>query len=267
MNSSDSISVLILNDGSAERELLRQYIHSHSDLGVVFECDDLETVKQRVADTSPTLIFLNSEKPGEAALKILDELSNASGLVLILVTGCQESVVRAFDSRALDCIQRPMNKERFDRAINRVREYLRRNEEAELGRWVHGVLKTTINRSERAPQNPATAFLERLTIKDGGRVIFVPTREIDYIEASGNYMAVHTGAKTHLVYETMGDMESQLDPGQFLRIHRSHIVNIRQIRELQPYFNGEYTVLLTTGAKLKISRSYRDRARVALGIA
>jgi two-component system LytT family response regulator len=267
MHTRNQIPVLILNDGSPEKELLRRYICSHQDLGIVHECDDLETAREKITASNPVLVFLNSEKPGQTVLKFLDELSTASGPLLILVTACHESAAKAFDSRVLDCLQKPMVKERFDRAIERVREHIRRDGEAELGRLVHGILESKIRESDEDPQRPDSGFLERLTIKEAGRVLFVPTSDIDYIEASGNYMAVLTGTKTHLVYETMAQMEAQLDPARFLRIHRSHIVNIGRIRELQPYFNGEYIVLLGNGTKLKISRSYRESARAALGLA
>lgn len=266
MYSSSTISVLILNDGSPDKELLREQISSHKDLKVVFECENPDTARQQIADRNPTVVFLNFENPGQELLKQFDELSGQSGPLVILVTGCHESVAQAFDLQVFDCLRKPLEKERFGRAIDRVREHLRRDEEAKLGRLVQGFLKSTVHDSDPAPEKPNGRFVERLTIKEGGRVIFVPVGDIDYIEASGNYMAVHTGAKKHLVYETMTQMECQLDPVRFLRIHRSHIVNIGRIRELQPYFNGEYVVLLSNGTKLKISRSFRDRARAALGI-
>ncbi len=111
----------------------------------------------------------------------------------------------------------------------------------------------------------APKHLERLVIKSGGRVFFLRTEEIDWIEAAGNYVRLHAGGEKHLLRETMSKLEAQLDPGKFLRIHRSTIVNLERIQELQPAFHGDYVVLLRDGTRLTLSRNYRDKLQEVLG--
>jgi two-component system LytT family response regulator len=262
-----AIPVSILSDGPADKDHLKRLISSHNDLEIVSECDDLETARNHIADSDPTLVVLNVGEPRQAGFELIDELSNASQPLLILVTASDDYVMRAVDSRTVGCLRKPIEKERFERAIERVREHIEQSRDAELGRWLQGVLRQMVAHDSRlATRESSSHFLERLTVKRGKRVLFVPTNEIDYIEASGNYVAVHSGGKNHLVYETMVHLENQLDPRRFLRIHRSHIVNVGRIRELQPDANGEYVAVLNTGAKLKIGRRYRNRTRTALGI-
>ena len=112
---------------------------------------------------------------------------------------------------------------------------------------------------------PNAQRLERFVIKSGGRVFFVRANEIDWIEAAGNYIKLHVGTETHLFRDTMNSIESQLDSDVFFRIHRSHIINIERVKELQPWFNGEYVVFLKNGTRLTLSRSYRDKLQERLG--
>jgi two-component system LytT family response regulator len=146
-----------------------------------------------------------------------------------------------------------------------VRRHLGQIEAAKLGESV----KRFLAGSPAAPDNPpgAKAFAERIVVRDSGRVYFVGVQEISWLEASGNYVALHVASgKTHLVHETMAAMEAKLDPALFVRIHRSTIVNVDRIKELQPHFNGEYVVLLKDDTKLKLSRSFLGKARAALGL-
>ena len=170
--------------------------------------------------------------------------------LVVFVTAFDTYALKAFDVHALDYLLKPFDRERFLQALARARQQLERATDGDLGaacwRWSSDL-------------EPAPPRLERFVIKSGGRVFFVRADEIDWIEAAGNYVKLHVGTDTHLFRETMNAVEAQLPPETFYRIHRCHIVNIERVKELQPWFNGEYVVFLRTGARLTLSRGYREK--------
>jgi len=207
----------------------------------------------------PAIVFLDIRMPRLNGVDLLDRLAGRSGELplIIFVTAYEEYAVRAFEAHALDYLLKPFDQERFDQTVARVRERIRQLEEARLGQNLRGLL---------AGQVPEKPFAERLVVREGGRIFFVGTPEIDWLEATGNYVTLHVAGKTHLIHETMSSMESRLDPSRFLRIHRSTMINVSRIREMTPHFNGEYIVALTDGTELKLSRSFAEKAKTALGI-
>ncbi len=175
---------------------------------------------------------------------------------VVFVTAYDRYALRAFDVHAVDYLLKPFDRERFQQALSRARQHLERHDAGELERR----LLELVQDLRSPPQRP-----ERFVIKSGGRVFFVRTDEIDWIEAAGNYVKLHVGAEAHLLRETMNALEAQLDPDVFFRIHRCHIVNIERVRELQPWFNGEYVVFLQNGARLTLSRGYREKLQDRIG--
>ena len=152
--------------------------------------------------------------------------------------------------RALDYLLKPFDRERFQEALQRARTYIQRDETGDIGRRLLALVK------DLRRDQPKT---DRLVVKSGGRLFFLRTDEIDWIEAAGNYVRLHVGPVSHLLRETMNAIESRLDPEKFFRIHRSRIVNMERIQEMQPWLNGEYAVLLRTGTRLTLSRGYREK--------
>jgi two-component system LytT family response regulator len=170
----------------------------------------------------------------------------------VFVTAYDEYALRAFEVHALDFLLKPFSAERFRSALGHAREQVsQRRKGAELPK---------ITLPDRRTNRP-----NRLMIKSGGRIHFVRMADIDWCEAQGNYVRVHVGAQEHLVRDTMSHLESELDPQQFVRIHRSTIVNVDRIQEMQSSFNGEYVVLLRTGTRLTLSRGYREILQARLG--
>jgi two-component system LytT family response regulator len=172
------------------------------------------------------------------------------------VTAFDHYALRAFDVHALDYLLKPFDRQRFHEALVRARQHLERPSNGDLERRLIELVQDL---------KPTTQRLERFVIKSGGRVFFVRANEIDWIEAAGNYVKLHVGTDTHLFRDTMNAIEAQLDSETFFRIHRSHIVNIERVKELQPWFNGEYVVFLKNGTRLTLSRSYRDKLQERLG--
>jgi len=175
---------------------------------------------------------------------------------VIFVTAFDRYALRAFDVHALDYLLKPFDRDRFRDALARARERIERRSNGDLERRLLAI----VNDLKPAPQ-----ALERFVIKAGGRVFFLRAEDIEWIEAAGNYVKLHVGAETHVFRETMNSLEARLNPHMFFRIHRSHIVNIERVRELQPWFNGEYVVFLTSGARLTLSRGYREKLQDRIG--
>ena len=175
---------------------------------------------------------------------------------VIFVTAYDEYALKAFEYHALDYLLKPFNRDRFQETLKHARASLERRRAGDLGRRLLALVNDI---------KPDAPRLERLVVKSGGRVFFLRTDEIDWIEAAGNYVRLHLGEESHLFRETMNRMEARLDARRFVRIHRSRIVNTERIKELQPWFNGEYVVILRNGTRLTLSRGYRDRLQDQLG--
>jgi two-component system LytT family response regulator len=174
------------------------------------------------------------------------------------VTAYDQHALRAFEVQALDYLLKPFDQERFHGALKRIRRQIDSQETGDLGRRLLALVKD-LKSDQRAARS------DRLVVKSGGRLFFLRADEIDWVEAAGNYVRLHVGTDGHLLRETMTSIESRLNPDMFFRIHRSHIVNIERIKELQPWFNGEYVVILRSGTRLTLSRGYRDKLQERLG--
>ena len=175
---------------------------------------------------------------------------------VIFVTAYDQYAVRAFEVHALDYLLKPFDQERFDVSWRRAKEQIMRERNGGTDQRILALLEEL---------KAGNKYLERLVIKAAGRIYFLETSEIDWIEAEGNYVSVHSARKTHLLRETISSLESQLDPKQFVRIHRSSIVRIDRIQELQPWFHGEYRIILHDGTQLTLSRNHRENLQEALG--
>jgi len=172
------------------------------------------------------------------------------------VTAYDQHALRAFEVRALDYLLKPFDRERFQEALGRARAQIEGRETGDLGRRLLALVQDI---------RPGPVRTERIVVKSGGKLFFLRTDEIDWIEAAGNYAKVHVGSDSHLLRETMLSLEAKLDPDKFFRIHRSRIVNLERVKEMHPWFNGEYVVILKTGVKLTLSRGYREKLQERLG--
>ena len=240
--------VLIADDEPLARERLRTLLGAEDWVEVIGECQNGTEAVDSIAKLQPDLVFLDVQMPGATGFDVIDAVGPDRMPLVVFVTAFDKYALRAFDVHALDYLLKPFDRERFGQALGRARQQLERRL-LELVQDLKGP-------SQR---------LERFVIKAGGRVFFVRSDEIDWIEAAGNYVKLHVGADAHLFRETMNALEAQLNPDTFYRIHRSHIVNIERIKELQPWFNGEYVVILRNGTRLPLSRGYRDKLQEQLG--
>ncbi|HEY9404281.1 MAG TPA: LytTR family DNA-binding domain-containing protein [Pyrinomonadaceae bacterium] len=247
----NSIRTLIVDDEPLARERIKRFLASERDLELVGECAEGREAVAAIRTLKPDLVFLDIQIPELDGFGVVKAVGVAEMPAVIFVTAYDRYALQAFDVSALDYLLKPYNRERFRKAVERARAQLSNGAKGELNERLLSLLE---NFKTEQPRH-----LERLMIKSAGRVFFVRAEELDWIEAEGNYLRVHVGRESHLVRETMNRLASKLDPDKFLRIHRSTLVNIERIKELQPLFSGDYVVILRDGKQLTLSRSYRDK--------
>jgi two-component system, LytTR family, response regulator len=258
----DRVRCIIVDDEILAREGLRSMAQRDSGLNVIAECSNGMEAVQMISTKKPDLVFLDIQMPEMDGFGVLKELKlGARGprgpfSYIIFVTAYDQYAVRAFDVHALDYLLKPVDEERFKRSVSRAKEMLR--SESEWTQKVGGLLQDL--------ESKQSQYLERLIIKEDGRIFFIKTSEIDWIEAKGNYALIHSGRKSYLVREAMNSLENQLNPERFFRIHRSTIVNIERIHELQSLFHGDCRIILQDGTKLLMSRRFRDKIKNYLSI-
>lgn len=242
------IRTLVVEDEPLARERLCSLLEAESDIEIVAEADDGQKAIERIEQHRPDLLFLDVNIPEIDGFGVLESIGHDAVPAVVFVTAYDHFAVQAFDAHALDYIMKPFDEERFHTALRRARETLRQRDAGSLDQRLTDLLADL-----RRPRH-----LERLAVKEGGKIVFLRTAEIDWIGAEGNYARLHVGKRTHLMRETMTSLEGKLDPARFLRIHRSTIVNLDAISELEPLFQGDYVVILRDGSRLTSSRGYRS---------
>jgi two-component system, LytTR family, response regulator len=256
MSGATCIRTLIVDDESLARERIRDMLASDPSIEIVDECSTGEEAICSIHQHSPDLVFLDVEMPGADGFSVLEALPADQMPAVIFVTAYDQYAVRAFDFYALDYLLKPFDRDRFDKALARAK--------AEIASVRGDALSERILKAiEDIKTKPV--HLERLVIKLNGHVFFMKTDEIDWLEAEGNYVRLHSGKESYLLRDTISALESQLDPKKFIRVHRSAIVNVDRISELQPWFHGEYRILLREGVQLTLSRTYREKLHELLG--
>jgi two-component system LytT family response regulator len=246
----------VVDDEPLARERVLSLLQQEADVEVVGECSDGTQAVSAIQEQSPDLVFLDVQMPGCDGFQVIRHVGADRMPTVVFVTAYDEYALQAFEVHALDYLLKPFGKDRFQQTLRHAREALERRRAGDLGRR----LLALVHDIKPEPQR-----VERLVVKSGGRVFFLRTDEIDWIEAAGNYVRLHLGAESHLFRETMNRMESRLDTRRFARIHRSRIVNTERIKELQPWFNGDYVVVLRDGTRLTLSRGYREKLQQRLG--
>jgi two-component system LytT family response regulator len=256
MTVSAKIRVLIVDDEPLARKRIKRMLSGDPEVEVIGDCASGQQALAMIREGVPDLVFLDIQMPEMDGFSVLEALAPERLPLIIFVTAYDQYALRAFEFYALDYLLKPFDRERFEKAMRRARERIPKEKGDELNQRTIALLEEIKARSE---------YLGRLVIKSGGRVFFIKTEEIDWIEAEGKYVRLHVGRESHLLREAIGSLEAQLDPARFLRIHRSTIVNIDRIQELQPWFHNEYRVILRDGTELMLSRGCRKKLGEILG--
>jgi two-component system, LytTR family, response regulator len=243
------IKTIIVDDESLARKRIAQLLAPETDLEIVAECADGLAAISAVGEHEPDLMFLDVEMPELSGFDVLREINPKTMPAVVFVTAYDQYTIQAFDAHAVDYLLKPFSEERFRQAVSRTRQRI----EAKKGnRAVDPSLSRLLDLFK-----PDKNFLERLIVNHKNRLIIVLVDEIDWVESYGNYLKIHAGGNTYLLRETMNDLAARVDPEKFIRIHRSTLVNVERIRELQPMFGGQYSVILRNGTELTLSRNYR----------
>jgi two-component system, LytTR family, response regulator len=248
------IRTLIVDDMPLSRQRTRRYLGGESDVEIIGECGDAEAALAAIDELKPDLVLLDVQMPGMNGLELLEKIPVEKRPAVVFITAFDEFAVPAFAAHAVDFLLKPFDHERVAKVLGRVREHLD----------IKPAAATIPQPSALLPEHKGP-YLNRIAVKSVGRTVFVGIDAVDWLETAGNYVCLHAGKETHLVRETMNQIETQLDPAHFVRIHRSTMVRIEAIKEIQPLFNGDRAVILKDGSKLTMSRSYRDKAKAALG--
>jgi two-component system LytT family response regulator len=238
------IRALIVDDEPPARLRIRTLLAGERDVAIVGECGDGASALELIRGTAPDLVFLDVQMPEMDGLAVVEALAGARMPGVVFVTAYDVHAVRAFELHALDYLLKPVDGDRFARTLERVRRVAPGDWSERLERFLtdHAAVRRR---------------LERLVVREPGRVHVIRVEEIDWIEAAGNYVQVHAGGASHLVHETLTAMAARLASSQFRRIHRSVLVNVDRIREIELGRRGDGRVLLGDGTRLTLSRTYR----------
>jgi len=258
MNAKDKkIRVLIVDDESLARRTIRDLLAEDDEVEVIGECSNGQEAVSFILAEPPDLLFLDIQMPGLNGFEALARVEVERLPAIIFVTAFDQYALQAFEVHALDYLLKPFTDRRFEEALRQAKAQIEMREVNRLSQSLLGLLGEQAAAPTHAPRRKN--FLMRFMIRSGGRVAFIKSGEVDWIAADDYYLKLHVGTKAHLLRMSMNELEEKLDPGQFLRIHRSTIVNFDRIKELHQNPNGEYVVVLKDGTELKLSRNRRER--------
>jgi two-component system LytT family response regulator len=249
----EPVRVLIADDEPPARAKLRRFLDVDPEISVAGEAASGTEAVEMIGRLRPDLVFLDIQMPGADGFGVLQAIDPAALPHVVFVTAYDEHALRAFEVHAVDYLLKPFDTDRFRTALARAKERVRARPPAGadgLDERIRRVL---------AEARPAPAYLERVLVRTGMRAVFLRTDEVDWLEAEENYVRLHAGAESYLVRGTLAGLEERLDPARFIRVHRSHIVNLASIRELHPWSHGDWMIVLRDGRELMLSRRYRDR--------
>ena len=254
-----NFKVLIVDDERLSRRRVRRLLSLEPDCEVTGECANGAEAVAALGQSHPDIVFLDVQMPEMDGFEVARVMAEAKPLV-IFTSAYDEYALRAFEVQAFDYLLKPFDGRRFRESLQRARVRVECDRSGKQDR-----------RSPNPPEPPSQGTRlapDRIAVRNNGRVVFVKLADIDWIEAADNYVCLHCGRETHVVRETMNELEARLDPAQFLRVHRSSIVNLDRVRELQPWFRGDYRVVLRDGTQLTLTRNHREKleSRLLLGV-
>jgi two-component system LytT family response regulator len=244
------VRTLIVDDERLARKRIKTLLANDSDIEVIAECSDGQKAVEAISTLAPDLVFLDVQMPAMSGFDVIRTIGSARMPAIVFVTAYDQYALEAFEVHAVDYLLKPFNRARFEKTVAHAKNLVRRM----AGGSLNDQVLTLLGSLQRKQEMP-----ERFVIKSAGRIVFLRAEDIDWMETVGNYVRLHVGRDSYLMRETMGGMESKLDPKKFMRIHRSTMVNIDRVKELQPWTKGEYLVIMRDGARLDMSRRYRER--------
>lgn len=262
-----SIRAIVVDDESLARKGLAMRLQEFDNVEVVASCQNGREALDAINANDPDLLFLDIQMPGMTGFEVIEKLQSDNMPLIVFVTAYDAFAVDAFKVHAVDYLLKPIEEERLRHAVERAEQQVSGERERDEKQRLLDIVMNLTGKSEEAVQEllqnqrSGLSYSDRLAIKDGSSTTFVWVRDIDWIDAAGDYMCVHVGGQTHIMRTTMKELESQLDPTLFQRVHRSTIVNLQRVERVSSHINGEFHLKLTCGASLKMSRSYKDKVK------
>jgi two-component system LytT family response regulator len=248
----EPIRTLIVDDEPLARTHLRSLLAPDEDIEILGECGSGSEAVDAIRRDDPDLVLLDIQIPEFDGFEVIRQIGPDAMPFVLFVTAYDEHALRAFEAHALDYLMKPVNRDRFRGAVKRAKELIRGVRGAEMAEPLAKLLESMQSRS---------APLDRLALRLDGRILFLRIEQIDWIEAADDYVRLHVGKQTVEHRDTLTRLEQRLPSDRFLRIHRSTIVNVDRIREMQPWFQGDYVLIMQDGTRLTTGRSYRERLK------
>lgn len=245
-------TTLIVDDEPLAREGLRMLLSRDPEVSAIPEARDGREAVATIRHSRPDLVFLDVQMPEMDGFAVVREIGAERMPPVVFVTAHDRFAIHAFEINAIDYLLKPVTEDRFRKALSRAKARLSLRPAEEAGRQIISLLETIA-----APRR----YLKRVAVRVGGKTVFVDVEDVEWMEAAENYVQLHAGKTGHLLHVAMNTLEKSLDPEMFLRIHRSLIVNVRRIKELQPAMHGEYVVTLENGVRLQSGRMYNEKLR------
>jgi len=264
------VRTLIVDDERMARKRIRTLLAADADVDVVGECGNGRDAVAAIRERTPDLVFLDVQMPELDGFAVVQAIGAHRMPVTVFVTAFDQYALKAFEAHALDYLTKPFDRDRFQTSLGRAKQQVQ----------LRSASPAPPDEATTLPPTPASPvrdsqlddrlaamlaeferrqrYTDRLIVKSAGRVVFLRVEEIDWIEAAGSYVRLHVGRDAHLLHEGIAALATRLDPGRFARVHRSTIVNLDRVRELQPWFHGDAVAILRDGTKLQVSRTYRD---------
>jgi two-component system, LytTR family, response regulator len=255
-----SVRTIIADDEHLARKKLRVLLRSEPGVQVIAECQDGQQTIDAVKAQKPDLLLIDIKMPDLDGFQVLAQIAPDEMPVVVFTTAYDQFAIRAFEAHALDYVLKPFDGERLHHAIERARSEFLKLHDRDLTRRILDLIAKNAE-----PKIQSRQVDDRMVIRSGGKVVFLDVSEIDWIEAAANYVKLNVGKESYLLREGIGSISERLDPDRFVRIHRSVIVNVRKIRELQPCESGEYIAVLKNGKELSCSRGYRIQVQRLIG--
>lgn len=244
----DPLRTIVVDDEPLARQALLDFLGRRDDVQVVATCADGQEAIGAIDDHEPDLVFLDIQMPEIDGFAVLEGMASARMPIIIFVTAHDDFALQAFDAAAVDYVLKPFDDERLDRALDRALRMAQGDPE-----------RAVAIRTPPPPGPPAGGHATRVKVRDGEHIQFVRVDEVEWFESDGNYVILHQGEDVSRIRSTLAGLGEALDPRRFVRVHRSAIVNLDHLKEVQPWFNGDYLAIMMNGRHIRVSRRYKDQ--------
>lgn len=266
-NDSNKLKALIVDDEELARQGMEMRLKDFDNIEIVKSCANAKEALQAIVELEPDLVFLDIQMPGKTGVEMIREIQSDILPMIIFVTAYDSFAVDAFEMHAIDYLLKPVENERLVEAVEKAWQHKSQVGVASEKQRLLNLLVSLTGKSPTAigemldAEDQSAEHADRLAIKDGSSITFVPIKDIDWIDAAGDYMCVHVAGATHIMRTTMKELDAKLDPSIFQRVHRSTIVNLRRVEKVSSHINGEFHLTLSCGSSLKMSRSYKEKVK------